>query len=197
MRRSRPFAAAARCAIGCVIAAAAPARAAPLDYRLDPSHTFVYFEVRHFGTSTIRGRFGPVAGSVMLDRDAGQGRLAIDIATASVSTGVRVFDSRLREADLLASTEYPQASFVAERFAFTEGRLVEVRGEFTLRGVRQPLTLRALRFACERREMLQREVCGGDFEAELDRSAFGAVFGLPFVADRVRIVIQAEGIREE
>ena len=77
------------------------------------------------------------------------------------------------------------------------GRLLEVRGEFTLRGVKQPLTLRATRFACEQREMLQREVCGGDFEAEVERSAFGAVFGLPFVADRVRIVIQAEGVRQE
>ena len=183
----------------CAIAAAtaAPAYAAPVDYRFDPTHTFVHFEVRHFGTSTIRGRFGPVAGSVMLDRDAGQGRLAVDIATASVSTGVRVFDGRLREADLLASNEYPQATFVADRFVFDDGRLLEVRGEFTLRGVKQPLTLRATRFACEQREMLQREVCGGDFEAEVERSAFGAVFGLPFVADRVRIVIQAEGVRQE
>ena len=193
MHRSWPIAA----AIGSVIAATSPAQAAPADYRLDPTHTFVYFEVRHFGTSTIRGRFGPVGGSVMLDRDAGQGRLAVDIATASVSTGVRVFDGRLREADLLASNEYPQATFVADRFVFDDGRLLEVRGEFTLRGVKQPLTLRATRFACEQREMLQREVCGGDFEAEVERSAFGTIFGLPFVADRMRIVIQAEGIRQE
>jgi polyisoprenoid-binding protein YceI len=44
--------------------------------------------------------------------------------------------------------------------------------------------------------MLQREVCGGDFEAEFERSAFGIVFGSPFVADRVRLVIQVEGIRQ-
>jgi polyisoprenoid-binding protein YceI len=185
-------------ALGCAVAAATPAaRSEPVEYGFDPSHTFVHFEVRHFGTSTIRGRFGPVAGSVMLDRDAGQGKLAVTIATAGVSTGVRVFDGRLREADLLASNEFPQASFVADRFVFDAGRLVEVKGYFTLRGVRQPLTLRALKFACERREALQREVCGGDFEGEFERSAFGIVFGLPFVGDRVGLVIQAEGIRQE
>jgi polyisoprenoid-binding protein YceI len=184
-------------AVAAALAAVTAVHAAPVEYRFDPSHTFVHFEVRHFGTSTLRGRFGPIEGSVMLDREAGTGNLAVDVATASVSSGVRVFDSRLREADLLASTEFPQARFVADRFVFDAGRLVEASGTFTLRGVRRPLTLRASRFACETREMLQREVCGGDFEAEFERSAFGAVFGLPFVADRVRLVIQVEGIRQE
>jgi polyisoprenoid-binding protein YceI len=184
-------------ALACSVFAMTASHAEPVEYRLDPAHTFVHFEVRHFGTSTMRGRFGPVSGSVTLDRDAGKGSMEVSVATASVSTGVRVFDSRLREADLLASTEFPQATFSADRFVFEADRLVAVRGEFTLRGLRRPLTLRAIRFSCERREMLQREVCGGDFEAEFDRSEFGAVFGVPFIADRVRIVIQAEGIRQE
>ena len=118
------------------------------------------------------------------------------IATASVSTGLRVFDARIRERDLLASDEFPQASFVAERFRFDGDRLAEVRGAFTLRGVTQPLSLFARHFACEQRALLQREVCGGDFEAEISRSAFGAGFGLPFVGDRVRLLVQVEGIRQ-
>ena len=180
-----------------LFALAMPAAAEPAAYVLDPTHSFVHFEIRHFGTSTIRGRFGPLNGSVTLDRTAERGSVALAIDTASVSTGWRVFDSRLREADLLASTEHPQASFEASDFRFDGERLVEVRGQFTLRGVSQPLSLRALRFACEPRALLsQREVCGGDFEAEIERSAFGASFGLPFVADTVRIVIQVEGIRQ-
>ena len=42
-------------------AGAAPAHAEPVDYALDPAHSFVHFELLHFGTSTIRGRFGPLA----------------------------------------------------------------------------------------------------------------------------------------
>lgn len=175
--------------------AARPAAAEPVNYVLDPTHSFVHFEIRHFGTSTIRGRFGPLNGSVMLDRAAGTGRVDIAIDTASVSTGWRPFDSRIREADLLDSANHPQARFVADAFRFDGARLAEVRGTFTLRGVSQPLTLRALHFACEPRPLLmQREVCGGNFEAEIERSAFGASFGLPFVADRVRILVQVEGI---
>ena len=178
-------------------ACAAQAGAEPVDYALDAAHSFAHFELVHFGTSTIRGRFGPLAGKVVLDRTDGRGKVDLTIDTASVSTGLRPFDARIREGDLLATSLYPQARFVAEDFRFDGERLVEVRGTFTLRAVSQPLTLHALRFGCESRAPPEREVCGGDFEAEIRRSDFGINFLLPFVADRVHLVIQVEGIRQE
>jgi polyisoprenoid-binding protein YceI len=44
--------------------------------------------------------------------------------------------------------------------------------------------------------MLKREVCGGDFVAEILRSDYGSTFGLPFVGDKVRLLISVEGIRQ-
>lgn len=174
----------------------APAAAQAGFYVLDPTHTFVHFEVRHMGTSTIRGRIGPVPGSVTLDRAARTGSVSLRIPTARLSTGVPAMDARLREADLLATTDYPEAYFVASDFRFSnDGALAEVRGEFTLRNVSRPLALRALRFGCHTHPLLQREVCGGDFEGELRRAEFGADFGVPLVGDRVRLVVQVEGIR--
>ena len=44
----------------CLAAAAAlpcGAQAQAATYQIDPMHTFVLFEVMHFGTSTNRGRF--------------------------------------------------------------------------------------------------------------------------------------------
>ena len=38
-----------------------------------------------------------------------------------------------------------------------------------------------------------RQVCGGDFEGELQRSDFGIVYLLPLVADRVRLLVQVQG----
>ena len=77
--------------------------------------------------------------------------------------------------------------------------MVPLRGEFIWRGVSQPLTLTltALRYACrtDRVDGPPVQVCGGDFEGELLRSDFGATFGLPFVANRVRLVVQVEGRR--
>ena len=169
--------------------------AGPITYRLDPNHTFVTFGVLHFGTSTLRGRIGPIAGEVTVDRTAKTGDLRLRIPVTTLDTGMRVLDARLQQPDLLATTEYPEAYFVATRFQFdAAGAVKEVRGEFTLRGVGEPLSLVARSFACRRDATLQREVCGGDFDASLKRSRFGATLGEPFVSDDVHLVIQVEGI---
>ncbi len=173
------------------------AAAQPVTYTLLPEHSFVTFEVLHFGTSTIRGRFGPLHGEVVLNRRAGSGEVSLRVPTADVNTGTGIFNARLRQADLLASVAFPEAFFVATNVRYTGDAVAEVRGEFTWRGVSQPLSLRALRFGCrmDLRTQPPEDICGGDFEGELLRSDFGATFGLPFVSDRVRLVVQVEGRR--
>ena len=183
--------------LGALLATTSLAAAAqPTVYTLDLEHSFVTFEVLHFGTSTLRGRFGPLTGAVEIDRAAGTGSVSLRIDTASVSTGLPAFDARLRQSDLLASEAHPVAYFVASRFRFEGNAVAAVNGEFTLRDVSQGLELRALRFGCHTHPVQQREVCGGDFEGELKRGDFGASFGMPFVANRVRLVVQVEGIRQ-
>ena len=179
---------------------AAQAREA-LQYTLDPTHSWVHFEVLHFNTSTIRGRIGPINGSVLLDPVAGTGDVRLAVPTATVSTGIGVFDARLRQDDLLASTAFPEAYFIATRCTFNEGREATLRGEFTWRGVSQPLQLTALRYACRPDDSSDdakgapAEVCGGDFEGEVLRSEHGASFGLPLIGNRVRLLVQVEGRR--
>jgi polyisoprenoid-binding protein YceI len=52
-------------AIATLSAGAAQAESAT--YAIDPSHTFVTFEIGHMGTSTNRGRFDKKEGTVQLD----------------------------------------------------------------------------------------------------------------------------------
>ncbi len=177
---------------GCALLAGAQ----PVSYRLDPAHSFVHFEVMHFGTSTLRGRFGPLDGIVEFDRSARRGEVSVIVPTRIVSTGVAPLDGRLRQADLLASDAWPEAFFVARQFVFAGDALRELRGELTLRGISRPLALRAERFSCGVHPVVQRDWCGGDFEAELRRSDFGMDFGLPLVADRVRLRVQVEAIAQ-
>lgn len=187
--------------LGAAVPAAAAATAAtapPERYELNPERSWVQFEVLHFGTSTTRGRFGPIRGEVFLDPVAGRGEVGLRIPTASVDTGLRVFDARLRADDLLDSAAWPEAFFVARQFRFEGERVAEVRGEFTLRGVSRPLSLVAVRYGCREQRSAEgapQRVCGGDFEGELLRSEFGASFGVPLVGDRVRLKVQVEGLR--
>ena len=165
-------------------------------YRLDPTHTFVHWEVLHMGTSTIRGRFDKAAGSVRFDAKARALDIGVSIDTASVNSGVPLLDTLLRGAAMLDSKARPEAYFVATAATWAGDAPREIRGEFTLRGTSQPLGLTALRWHCGLNPLFGREVCGGDFEAWIDRSSFGITHSLPFVADRVRLLIQVEAVRD-
>jgi polyisoprenoid-binding protein YceI len=173
---------------------AASAPAGPPSWRIDPTHTFVHWEVLHMSTSTIRGRFDKSAGVVLFDPKAQTLDISISIDTASVNSGVPVLDAMLKGSGMLDAAANPQAYFTARNARFEGEAPRELRGEFTLRGVSQPLTLRALRWHCGLNPLFRRTVCGGDFEGEIVRSAFGITHSLPLVADKVRLVVQVEAI---
>lgn len=183
-------------AIAAAVLASCIGTAGAATYRIDPTHTQVMAEVDHFGTSTLRIRFGPIEGEVEFDAEAKTGRVGLRIPTARFSSGVAALDKRLAERDLLDVEASPEAFFVAERFVFAGDRLSEIRGEFTLRGIGQLLALRTVRFNCYPSPLFRREVCGGDFEGEVKRSIVGASYGLPLVGDVVRLRVTIEAVRQ-
>ena len=191
MKTLTPFTVAAA-----LLAAASLAQAEAVTYAVEPMHTYVTFEVRHLGTSTNRGRFDKKEGSITLDRAAKTGRADITIDTASISSGLPMFDGHLRGDNFLRVKDFPTAKFVGDKFSFDGDKVSAVSGTLTLLGKTQPITLNATHFNCYDNPMLKREVCGGDFEATLQRSAYGMTYGLPGIPDNVKLVIQIEAVRQ-
>ncbi len=179
-------------ALACSLAHAAP-------YAIDPTHTFVYFELPAPNLlSTQRGRFDRVQGEVEFDRLGRSASVEIRIETRSISTGVATLDARLCAPEALDCEAQPQAAFRAMQFSFgSSGLPTQVAGSLTLRGKTLPLTLSARRFNCYPNLLLVREVCGGDFEATVEPAAFGieagGATGLP---ERIRLFVQVEAIKQ-
>lgn len=183
-------------------ASAGLAQAEPGTYQIDPRHTFVSFEIGHrvgnVDLSTNRGRWDKKEGTVQYDAKAKTGKVQLSIDMASINTGTPAFDNHLRGDDFFSVEMYPKATFIGDRFVFDGDRLTAVEGQLTLKDKTQPLTLQARRFACTEHPMLKREVCGGDFEAVMDRTAFGVDYGLARgVAKEVKLTIQVEAVRQQ
>lgn len=181
---------------GTALALPSFASAQAASYSIDPTHTFVTFEVVHFGVSTSRGRFDKKEGSVQFDRAGKSGRADITIDMTSISTGLAPFDGHLKSKDFFDVQNHPKARFVGERFVFDGDKVSEVVGTLTLLGKTLPVTLKSSRFGCYDNPMLKREVCGGDFETTLQRSQWGMSWGLPGVPDSVRLLVQIEAVRQ-
>ena len=166
-------------------------------YAIDPTHTFATFEISHFGASVNRGRFDKKEGTVQFDRAGRNGKVDVRFDTSSINTGTPTFDKHLRSAEMFNTEKYPTMRFVSDRFIFDEDKVFSVEGQLTLLGKTQPLTLKANQFNCYHSPMLKREVCGGDFEGTIDRTAFGMDYGVQYGFDKnVRVIVQIEAVKQ-
>lgn len=177
---------------------ATAAQAAPATYAIDPTHTFATFEIDHMGASTNRVRFDKKSGSVEFDKAAKTGKVEVSLDMDSLNSGTAAFNNHLKSAEIFNVAKFPTAKFVSDKFVFDGDRLKEVTGQLTLLDKTQPITIKANKFTCYESPMLQkREVCGGDFEATIDRSQWGVDYGLNYgFPKQVRLVLQIEAVKQ-
>ncbi len=177
--------------------AAGAAQAQSATYAIDPTHTFVTFEISHFGTSTNRGRFDKKEGTVQFDKAGKTAKVDLTIDVASISTGTSAFDKHLQSADFFDTAKFPTAKFTADKFVFNGDKVSEVTGMLTLLGKTNPVVLKSSQFNCYQNPMLKREVCGGDFETTIDRTAYGMNYGIQWGFPKdVRLVVQVEAVKQ-
>ena len=179
------------------------AAAAPVNYDVDPVHTFPQFMVSHFGTAFMHGRFNKTSGKLVLDREGKNGTIDITIDTASIDTGPhelagrpRTRDDHLRTPDFFNVKEFPTLTYKGST-KWTGEWPTEVQGQLTLLGVTHPLKLTVVQFNCvpDPRTKGKGELCGGNATGTFKRSDFGMKFGIPAVGDEIRLQVQFEALR--
>ena len=167
------------------------------EYAIDPTHTFASFQITHFGASMNEVRFDKHEGKLEFDAQAKTGRVEIDIDVDSPTSGVAPFDKHLKSPGMFDVEAYPTVRFVSDRFTFDGDKVSEVMGQLTIKDQTHPVTLKALQFNCYENPMLKREVCGGVFDATIDRTQWGMDFMLDQVAGKdVRLIARIEGVRQ-
>jgi polyisoprenoid-binding protein YceI len=173
-------------------------------WTLDTTHTLVEFSVRHMMITTVKGRFGEVSGSIVLDETgAGGSSVEVEIDAAGIDTRVEQRDAHLRSADFLDAESFPKLHFrsrAVEGMTRQPGERFRVVGDLTIRGVTREVVLDA--------EYLGhgRDPWGGDrvsFTAEtrIDRRDFGLTWnqgleaGGVLVSNEVRISLEVQAVR--
>lgn len=181
---------------------AVPALAAD-SYTIDPTHTYVHFEVDHLGMSRMRGRFDKVAGKFTLDQAAKTGSVEITIQTASITTGdndkgnrPRSRDEHLRSPDFFNVAEFPTMTFKSTKVTFKGDAPATIEGNFTLLGVTKPVTLTIEYWKCGENPMSKKAMCGGNATGTLKRSDFGMKYAVPAVGDEQKLWIEMEGYKD-
>jgi len=172
------------------------AAAAPTTYNIDPTHTSVTAESRHFGTSTVRSHFLVKSGSITIDPATKTGSAVIDIDLASVDTGVPKLDAHLKSNSFFDTATYPDATFTGKTFTFDGDKVASISGDLTLHGQTNPVTLTATNYNCYLSPSFKKQACGGSFEATIQRSAFNVQYLVPLVSDETKLKIEIEALKQ-
>ena len=151
-----------------ILACVSLAQAAPTTWKVDPEHTEVGFEVRHFFTK-VHGRFREFDGTIVFDpADPGAIRVDASVKAASVDTGNQNRDADLRSDHFFDVANHPLLSFKTTKVTRAPGKnKFKVAGDLTMRGVTKPVTFDA--------EFLGAAPVGVEGESWGERAGFTAI----------------------
>src|SRR5207248_9572379 len=80
-------------------------------WTFDPAHTSVQFSAKHMMVTTVRGHFGPVSGSILLDEnDFTKSEIDAVIDVAHLDSREQKRDTHLRSADFFDVENFPSAT---------------------------------------------------------------------------------------
>ncbi|MEU5212187.1 YceI family protein [Streptomyces sp. NPDC020742] len=171
------------------------------DYTIDPAHSSIGFSVRHAMVTNVRGTFGEYEGQLALDgTDPARSTASLDIAIASIDTGIADRDGHLRSADFFDAETYPRMTFRSTAAERVDGDRYRITGDLTLRDVTKPVTI-DLEYLGSATDVYGAERVGFTGSAEILRSDWGLTWnaaletGGVMVSDRVRLNLELSAVR--
>jgi polyisoprenoid-binding protein YceI len=174
--------------------------AAPVTYQMDPDHTQASFEADHMGGLSIRrGKFDTTkSGTVVMDREAQTGTVDVTIDAASMNTGIPKLNEHIESDEMLDVAKYPTLTYQGKLTKFQNGAPTKVEGTLTMHGVSKPVTLTIDQFLCKPHPQKQKEVCGADATATINRAEWGVDYGIKygFKMD-TKVEIQVEALKAD
>lgn len=168
--------------------------AAPVTYQLDPNHTYIIWQVNHFGFSQVSGKFMAEGTLQFDDAKPSASVLSVSVPMNGLVTGIPRFDETLRGANFFNVGQFPAAQFVSTNVIVLAKDSGQVMGKLTMRGVTKEVLLKVKLNHAGLHPYYHKQAMGFSAEGELKRSDFGLRGYLPGVGDEVKLTIQAEAV---
>jgi polyisoprenoid-binding protein YceI len=165
-------------------------------FKIDPAHTTVQFEIRHFFGKVV-GQFRDVHGTLEIDIDHPENSsVAATCPSRTVDTENRTRDSHLRS-ELFETDKFPEVRFRSRKVVRTASDQADVTGDLTLHGVTHPIVLHVTLLERKKQpdgsEISRWRATGGNFS----RRVFGLLWSrgveaISGIGDEITLKIECE-----
>ena len=183
--------------VAALLLACSHAIAEPEAYRIDDSHSFANWSLRHVASKTS-GTFSDITGKILIDRDnLANSSVEAKINMLSVNSSHAKRDKNIQKADFLDVEKFAEMTFVSKKIEAKSNTEGVMTGVLTMHGVAKEMTFpfKVLGFGID--------PWGGNrtgFEAKtlLKASDFGFGWGIKPnapVGDDIEITLLIEGVK--
>ncbi|MDA0697615.1 YceI family protein [Acinetobacter venetianus] len=172
--------------------------AAPVDYKIDPTHTATVFSWNHFGFSTPSANFTDIQGVIKVDNaKPANSSVEVTIPLSSVNTNVAALDKEFQEEAWFNAAKYPNITFKSTKVETKDKKHFKITGDLTVKGVTKPVVLDAVLNKQGEHPMAKVPAIGFNATTSFDRSAFGIGNYVPNVGDKITVNITTEATAAE
>jgi polyisoprenoid-binding protein YceI len=161
-------------------------------FSLDQRFSSIDFSVRDLGLFASEGRFRRFQARLILNnRQPERTKISVAVDAGSVDMSWHEAADLLRSPDFFDVRQYPEVRFRSTSVQkMAPGQFV-IRGLVQIKGVTQPLTLRAALTRQSQDPADHSEIADFVVNGSLERSTFGMTADEVFISDKVNIVIRA------
>ena len=184
-----------------MVLGAAAATAEPMPFKIDPGHSLVGFNVRHFFSRTP-GRFKEFSGTIQFDeKNLAASSVEVTIQAASINTENERRDNDLRSPNFFNTDTFPTLTFKSTKVVPGPEKSFLIYGDLTIRGITKPVTLESTLMGVGQVGMggrPPRTIAGFEAKTTINRKDFGIVWnrtldqGGTMLGDEVAITLQIE-----
>ena len=182
------------CIFGLFLLTASLTQAQSSTWIPDKAHSGVDFSILHMSLSRVRGHFGNIGGTIVLDgSDITKSTVKVTIDVTTVDTGVARRDGDLKSPNFFDVAQYPTATFVSTAVV-KNGNGLMVSGNLTLHGVTKPVVLQVEGPAGPVPGMDKKPHSGFSATTTISRTAFGIAAKYPsaVVGEDVKLTVDLD-----
>lgn len=172
----------------------------PGDYKVDPMHSKVGFEVAHLVISSVEGKFQKVDGQITLDKDFQKSKVTANAETDSIDTGVKDRDDHLRSPDFFDTKNNPRLTFNSLEIN-GKPESFKMTGNLTIKGVTKKVTFSG-KYLGNATDAYGNDKAAFTAIAEINRKDFDLTWSKaaeigPVVGDKIKIELKIQAARAQ
>jgi polyisoprenoid-binding protein YceI len=167
------------------------------DYKADPVHSFVVFDVHHFGAGYVYGTFGGPTGDISYSADdLTKTTFDMSIDTDSIDTRNKNRDKDLKGPDFFDAKQFPNITFKSTSVTKSGDTTMSVTGDLTLKGITKSITV-PMEITGTGAGMRGETRTGFRADFKIDRTDFGMTADPePAIGNEIHIIVAIEAIKQ-